>query len=549
MAPRAMRLRVWLIAYAVILGGASVARAAEKDPTDEKEAMVLRARSPHAAELLQRGEAVAASGQEEAADALFLQALAENKESSLIWRRHCEARTALGPRSVAIQACTKALELSRSGPNWRGLVGAFVDGPVSPSTRELFEALIITARANKETSGQPTAAAMACEIAERIGDGVMLQRCAEELERLAPDDPATKKALSRLAERCPRWRLWLGWLAIGSAVLATCMDALRRLVRRWPKRRATAATLALICAALSSLAGSKTALADEATPPAEATPKRGWLSKWTIDREHPEAHIPSEKDRNGDPLQFGYWIQDLIWKGEHASKAGDHVQAAKFFVALADAVPDRAVGYTLACQEYEALGELDHAISACGQGLLHDGVLVKDYTHFVHLVLAKPKLGHKETDALATVLAHMHEDPTGRDFVDDLECEVGVRTSNVAQLRECTAALAAKGKYDSKLLSYQWDLAVQESDFRTARELIERAKAAGVPAGRIADMLKATASRERWHWIRVGLVLLGFALFCSGIGVAARTLRRRRTGSDSGAPPSPPSVANAPVPG
>jgi tetratricopeptide (TPR) repeat protein len=549
MVPRAMRLRMWLVAVAVSLGGMSVAAAAEKDPTDEKEATMLRARSPHAAELLERGEALAVSGQEEAADALFSQALAENRDSSLVWRRHCEARTALGPRSVAVQACTKALERLRVSPNWRALVGALVDGPVSPSTAELFEALIVTARANKETSGQPTAAAMACEIAERIGDGVMLQRCAEELERLAPDDPATKKALSRLAERCPPWRFWIGWLAIGLAVLATCGDALRRLVRRWPKRRATAVTVALICAALSSLAGSKTARADEATPPAEAAPKRGWLSKWTIDREHPEAKIPSEKDRNADPLQFGYWIQDLIWKGEHASKSGDHTQAAKYYVALADAVPDRAVGYTLACQEYEALGELDHAISACGQGLLHDGVLVKDYTHFVHLILAMPKLGHKETDALANVLAHMREDPAGRDFVDDLECEVGVRMSNVAQLRECTAALAAKGKYDSKLLSYQWNLAVQESNFGTARELVERARAAGVPPARIAEMLRATASREKWHWIRVGLVLLAFALLCSGIGVAARTLRRRRIGSDSGAPPSPPSVVNAPVPG
>jgi tetratricopeptide (TPR) repeat protein len=542
-----MKVRAQVVACAVILGGASIAAAApEMDPGDEKEVQAVRAKSPHAAELLEKGEALAALGQEAGADALFAQALGEYRGSSLLWRRHCEARTALGPRNVAIQACTQALELSRSDLNFRALVSSFVDGPVPPTTTEIAEALIITASPYKEGAAL-TAAAAACDIAERIGDRTMLQRCTEELARLAPNDPATQKAMSRLSAQCPPWRFWIGWLAIALAVVTTLGDAMIRLVRRWPKRRASVVAVAVVSAALSSVAGLKTALADQPASSLEATPQHGWLSKWTIDRDDPSAHIPSEHDRNAEPLQFGYWLQDLVWKAEHASKTGDHVQATKYYTAMATAVPDRAIGFTRACEEYEAMGELDHAINACAQGLLRDGVLVKDYTHFVHLVLAKPELAKKDKDAIAVVMAHMREDPAGRDFVDELECDVGVRTSNVAQLRECTAALAASGASGSKFLAYQWNLAVQEGKFGLARELVTRIRDSGtMPPDRIADMLKVTSSREKSHWTRVALVVFALALLSGGVGVAVRAIRRRRAASDSG--PTPP-AENAPVAG
>jgi hypothetical protein len=308
---------------------------------------------------------------------------------------------------------------------------------------------------------------------------------------------------------------------------------------------------ALLIGALGVLAGAKTAHAEGADPqPSEAMPSTGWLSKWTIDRDHPEANIPSEKDRNGDPLQFGYWLQDLIWKAEHAAKVGDHAQAAKFYAALAVAIPDRSSGFTLACQEYEAMGEIDRAINACGQGLFRDGVKVKDYTHFVHLVLAKPQLSPQEKEAVGRVLAHMRQDPTGSDFVDDLECEVGVHTSNVAQLRECTAGLASRGAdASSRLLAFQWNLAVQEHKFGLARDLAERAKGAGVPPEKVLEMLKVTKAREQVYWLRVAVEILGLALVCVGIGAAARAIRRRRASSGPGGATAAPPVEKAPVPG
>jgi hypothetical protein len=553
---RGPRTTIGVLASAVILSVPSLATAAvEVDPLDEQELQAIRAKSPQAADLLENGEKLAREGRAEEADALFVQAEKEYPQGSLPYRRDCEARTRLGQRNQAILACTDALQRSRSDLNVRALVSAFVDGPTTPTTTQLFEALLMTANAHKRSPGLPTAAATACDIAARIGDGAMLQRCTEELEASAPNDPATQAARSRLAQRCPPWRFWIGWLAIAAAVAATLGDAVRRRVRRWPKRQ-TALAAAGLAATLTALVGPKTAFADEPAQsqmsqdvsPSPDVPEHGWFSKWHIDADHPEAHIPTESERNAEPLQFGYWLQDLTWKAQHAARKGDHAAAARLYSALAIAVPDRAIAFTMACNEYEAMGELDHAINACGQGLLRDGVLVKDYTHFIHLVLAKPgPVGKKEADAIGNVLAHMREDPASRDFVDELECEVGVRTSSVAQLRECTAGLAAHGGIaDSKLFSYQWNLAVQENHFGLARDLVARAKVAGIPPEKLAEMLKVTSSREKLYWMRVALVVLAFVLFSAGIGVAARAMRRRRgVGSSSGAPP--PAVDNAPV--
>jgi hypothetical protein len=253
------------------------------------------------------------------------------------------------------------------------------------------------------------------------------------------------------------------------------------------------------------------------------------LSRWPVDIEHPENGIPSEKDRDADPLQFGYWLQDVALKAEHASKDGDHVVAARLYAALARAVPDRAVGAVKACEEYEAAGSLQKAIDACGDALLRDGARVSDYSHFVGLMLAKPgRLSDKDTAALGAVLAHMKTDPAGRDAVADLECQVGTRTSNIALLEECTKELATRAPDDAKTLTYRWALAVADRRFDDARELGERARTAGVPAENVAAMDRLLATNETHRrWERALSVLVG-GLILALLGLFGRDRLRRR---------------------
>ncbi len=435
-------------------------------------------------------------------------------------RSSCLALTAAGQRVEAVMACSRALETVRSGENRRALVSALVDGPAPPTTTDLAIALQITA-AERDRGGALTASAAACDIAERMGDMIMLERCADQLVAIAPSDPATLRAKAALAAASPPWRFWTAWSLLASAVGVTAAQAHVR-----PRRRGAGpagAAAAVLCAtALASPA----ARADDPPP----VPRHGWLNKWPIDEAHPEQNIPPEKDRDADPLSFGYWLQDVTWKAETYSKRGDHVNAARFYKVLGLAVPDRAIGYLKACDEYEAAGDREQAIEACGQGLLRDGLTVRDYTHFVDLMLGQPgTLGKKQQAALAEVLAHMRDDAAGRGAVDEQECRVGTRTSNIAQLEECTAALQARSPNDAKTISYLWALAVARGDSGAAQELVERARTAGVADADVARMAEAT---ERNTWMRRARWALWVAaaglLAAAAFVVARTTLARRR---------------------
>jgi tetratricopeptide (TPR) repeat protein len=496
-----------------LLTSSQAAAAVLRLPGDAQEVDAVRASHPRAVALLEEGETAAAAGDMEGAHALFQQAEAVAPSFALLWRRDCEALSVLDRRPQAVDACSRALQDSRNNVDERALVHALVDGRSAPTTDDLLEALALTSFESRRSPGMSTPAAMACDIAASVGDGLMLQRCAEELERIAPDDPETKRATKLLASQCPAWRFWAGWLAIAAAGTLTMGHALRRVAVRTRGRR-TGMAMALLVATMPLVAR------------ADEQPATGWLSRWKIDDDHPENSIPSEKERNAEPLEFGYWLQDVVLKAERATKRGDHAAAVKFYLALAKAVPDQAVSFVKLCEECEALGDIDRATSSCADALLRNGVQVKDYTRFAHLVISKPgRLTDRETAALGQVIQHMKDDPAGREAVYDVECEVGVRTSNLAQLRECTAALAARAPEDKETLTYQWALAIQEGHFDQAEKLIERARSAGVS---VEAMEHTTATDERRHRFAVTLAIVGVVLLLGGAGVAGRAVARRR---------------------
>jgi hypothetical protein len=323
-----------------------------------------------------------------------------------------------------------------------------------------------------------------------------------------------------LAARCPPWRFWGGWILVAAAVAGTLGDAGRRLARGRRGRTALPAAAAL---------GAALVLAPPAHADGPSVPQHGWLSKWPVDDQHPEGSIPPEKERNADPLQFGYWLQDLVWKAESSSRRGDHAASARYYHALAVAVPDRAVGFVKTCEEYETLGDRDQAIENCGQALLRDGLTVGDYGHFVHLVLAKPgPLAEKDSAALDQVLQHMREDPAGREAVDDLECQVGARRSNAAQLEECTRGLQASAPNDPRTVSYLWALAVAKGDDAEARALVDRARAAGIAPADVQRMSDATAKNAWAGRVRTLLFTVAIALLFAAMAVTGRAFLMRR---------------------
>jgi tetratricopeptide (TPR) repeat protein len=479
--------------------------AAARPPIDEQELAALARKDPSGVERIERGEALAARGALGEAESLFAEVAAAHPEASLAWRRDCEALTALGKRPLATAACTRAVQASHSNANLRAFVDALVAGPTRPSATELYQALAITAHEHEMAPASPTSLAMECDIAEHIGDEAMLARSSMELSRIAPDDPEAIRARAVLQARCPPLRFWAGWSAIFASSAATVLAALRRRSRR------AAAALGVATACALSLLGA-VARAQEPVP--------HFLSSWPVDDEHPEAHIPSERDRNSDPLNFGYWLQDVGLKARLASKRGDHASSVKFYATLVQAVPDRAFGLLMMCDEYQAMGDHDRAVHACGQALL--------------------RVGAAEVTELGQVLAHMKTDPAGRGAYDHLACEVAVRTKNLTLLDQCTGALALASPDDVQTVSYEFARAMLRGDLDEASRIAARARALAFPPDTVARMEGTVSAARRWGQVRAVAALLAALLFTAiAVWVARSWSRRRRNGGEASPPPPP----------
>ena len=316
----------------------------------------------------------------------------------------------------------------------------------------------------------------------------MFPSCSDTLERITSSTEAAPVKPSKSASRGRAWR---------------------------PAAVATALVITL---------ASGRAAAD--APPPES---KNDVSAWKVDDSDPEKSIPSEKDRNRDPIQFGYWLMDVTARAAGAAKRGDHRAAIRYYTALAKAVPDRSIAFSKMCDEYVAVDEHVNAVATCGLALFRDGVTAKDYVHYMNLILSAPgKLDEKETSALATVIAHLREDPKQAALADELECETGVRTGNADQLAECTKGMAARSPDEPKTLVYEWNLAMQRHQYDAARQLLERAKTTQMKPEAIAQMETETGETveqcARMTWLGIGTLL---TLGAGGL-VTAFALRRRR---------------------
>ncbi len=482
----------------------------------------MRGRAPEAASWLEKGEALAGAGSFEGALEAFRKGEALDPYSvGLFERRECEALTSLDRTQEAQAICYHAVQDLRTPSAIEATVRALVSGTKPPPFSDVSTALVLASRERLRAPKNPNLAAAMCDIAESIGDAIMLQHCSEELESIAPNYGPTRRAQEAIARQCPPWRFWGGWLSIAALTALTGVDALRRWLQRRSSGLPSIRGLAAAVLVLGSLAFSSAAHAAEGD--------HQWLSKWPIDDQDPAKSVPKDEDLKADPLQAGYFLQDLIAKAELASKAGEHGAAIKYYEALLKAVPTRAISLTKMCSEFEAMGNLKQAQNSCGLALALDGVTVGDYAHFVHLMLREQRpLTDQEILALNNVIDHMKHDDAGRQTGYELQCEVAIRASDTAKLSECAAALAVAAPNDQKTLMYEWDLAVREHHFAKADELMEQAKAAGMKADGLRRMELAThEARSKRYWM-FGLLFAGGLTLLTCLVYALLAFAKRR---------------------
>ena len=225
-------------------------------------------------------------------------------------------------------------------------------------------------------------------------------------------------------------------------------------------------------------------------------------SEFQIDHANPEASIPGLKARNEKPIEFGYFLQDLVTYAQAAARAGDHRSESRYYRAFTKAVPDSRAGFARLCQSLDAAHQREEAIAACKQALGLTGATVEDSARFVHLVLARPgNLTAGEIDDLNAVIANLGSSPETRVAASHLACELGVHLESIPILTECTQQLAAVAPGDPKTLTFSWALAIQQGDAARARTLVGRAKAAGMTSQGLSRMERATSELEHaWPW-------------------------------------------------
>lgn len=130
-------------------------------------------------------------------------------------------------------------------------------------------------------------------------------------------------------------------------------------------------------------------------------------TKYAVNDADPVASIPTPEQRNADPLEFGNFLQDLVARAETAFREKKFADAVKYYEALAQAVPDRAISYSRLCSSYAGLGKVDLAAANCGKALGKDGARVYDHARFINLTLQKSTLSPSDVSAVDASLGHL----------------------------------------------------------------------------------------------------------------------------------------------
>jgi hypothetical protein len=316
-------------------------------------------------------------------------------------------------------------------------------------------------------------------------------------------------------------------------------------------------------------------------------------TNYRVDDENPIRSIPTPEQRDADPIEFGYFIQDLIARAEGAFEKKEWERSVKYYEALARAIPEAAVSYSRLCVGYAELGKVEVAAANCGRAVQLSGAKVLDHLRFVGLTLQKPVFTVKDAEDAEASLAHLRahvaskappkvlradagatpsasgarsKEDIKRDFlalrerraledlgarepepkndaalateVEVFACKVGIRLRDAARLERCLAALEEQKTNPALRLPFEWASALIRKDEARAAALLDRAKSHGLPASAIQAMQTEQESAFASAGIRgvfrrspmiPVLSLLGL-LAVAGIGwFGVRRYRRRQS--------------------
>jgi hypothetical protein len=504
-----------------------------EEQEEQQERQAIGAQSPRALQLLEEAETQRRSGRLAEALPLLVQARAQAPTSGPLARRHCELLTALGRRGEAVAVCDQAVSRAATPHTMRAAVAALLASPTGPTTQELFRSWLLAEAAVRSGPRQPWGHAARFDLARAWGDPEMMARSLADLRAVAPAHEETRRAMAAAPVRWSGLPLG-GWILLALFCLGTLARAARAaILGRRPKPAVPSPSVAVLAlAGLMGLGAARAEAAERAAAPA-ASAGEGMadMSKYRIDDADPAASVPTVEQQNGDPLQFGYFLQDLIVRGQRATDRRDHAAAVRYYLALAKAVPTRATAFSKLCESLEAAGRTAQAIEACRAATGLEGVVASDYLRLAQLILAKHNrpLAPADVAEVEGITTHLQAQEGARAFGYHVQCQLGLRLEDIGRLERCTAGLVKEAPGDAKTISFQWALAIKKGERDQARALVARAQQAGVAPEGLARMREATeALGAPWkRWLLDRRLLLAASVIAA---LAAVVYNRRRRG-------------------
>jgi hypothetical protein len=416
----------------------------------------------------------------------------------------------------------------------RNKVAALLTEKPKPTLDDVAIAALMSEAAIRAASDQPWGTLARLDIARHLRRADLLETSRTDLRSFASNYDAVRLALADdRTGRPPIW-VWILRFLFLLGLIGTCVHAFQNRSRApGAKKASPASTPAAVLVLLLSLLVPARASAELVQMP---DMKDGQLSKFKIDDAHPEAAVQAlgESKERADPLQLGYLLQDLSVKIGQAEAKHDYATAARFWHAMAVAVPT-TYAPRKECEALESAGDIAGAVGACREVLVREGSILSDYTRFVDLVLKNPKpLPDLEQKELEGIIDHVEKEAKGASgLATVLRCKVAMRFEDRGALERCRSAMSTAPANDPTVISIKWGLAVRDHDEAGALALVEQARKAGMDGPTVDRMRQTTGEAMRRRTQR--LVLLGgLGLLCiAGAFFGGRflaSMRRRSAG-------------------
>jgi hypothetical protein len=243
----------------------------------------------------------------------------------------------------------------------------------------------------------------------------------------------------------------------------------------------------------------------------------------------PLSSVPPVAEQNAHPLDFGYFLAALLERADLAVKRGDTQSAVRYYLALASAAPQSAVGFRKLCETYQRANMHSEAVLSCENVLTREGVTVADSLQYLQLVLTQPEaLSAEQVASLDTVIDHLSEQTADKVVTADLCCRLASRMQDSERLQTCVDQLHALHVVPEQASVYSWSLAMQRGDRAEATRQLALVQRTNIERGQLARMTNLMEFLPPAKTVRYLPQLLAAVLVATALAASFVMKLRRR---------------------